>query len=57
MSDSIVEKYGGKEYLEAPPKELLLATTEEYVEYSRTGKIIKGLIILYSNINIMRFIF
>ncbi|KAL5261321.1 hypothetical protein ACHWQZ_G007124 [Mnemiopsis leidyi] len=42
VSNSIVEKYGGKEHLKAPPRELLLSTTEEYVEYSRTGKIIKG---------------
>ncbi|ORY04997.1 hypothetical protein K493DRAFT_275392 [Basidiobolus meristosporus CBS 931.73] len=40
--DSILEKYGGVEHLEAPPKELLLAQTENYVEYSRTGKVIKG---------------
>lgn len=26
----------------APPKELLLAQTENYVEYSRTGQVIKG---------------
>ncbi|KXJ28703.1 Pre-mRNA-splicing factor SLU7 [Exaiptasia diaphana] len=34
--------YGGEEHLEAPPKELLLAQTENYVEYSRTGRIVKG---------------
>ncbi|KAI9350525.1 Pre-mRNA splicing Prp18-interacting factor-domain-containing protein [Zopfochytrium polystomum] len=39
---SILEKYGGEEHLDAPPKELLLAQTEAYVEYSQTGKIIKG---------------
>ena len=40
---TILEKYGdGEEYLEAPPQEFLLAQTEHYVEYSRTGKIIKG---------------
>ncbi|XP_068157234.1 LOW QUALITY PROTEIN: pre-mRNA-splicing factor Slu7 [Drosophila tropicalis] len=38
----IVEKYGGEEHLQAPPKSLLLAQTEEYIEYSRSGKIIKG---------------
>ena len=26
----------------APPKELLMAQTENYVEYSRTGQVIKG---------------
>ncbi|KAI8047374.1 Pre-mRNA splicing Prp18-interacting factor-domain-containing protein [Gilbertella persicaria] len=39
---SILEKYGGEEYLEAPPKELLLAQNENYVEYSRAGRVIKG---------------
>lgn len=39
---SVLEKYGGEEHLEAPPKSLLLAQTEDYVEYSRSGKIIKG---------------
>ncbi|GFS13096.1 pre-mRNA-splicing factor SLU7 [Elysia marginata] len=40
--DSILEKYGGQEHLNAPPKQLLLAQTEDYVEYSRTGSVIKG---------------
>ncbi|CAG8637003.1 10711_t:CDS:2, partial [Racocetra fulgida] len=40
--DSILAKYGGEDHLNAPPKELLLAQTEQYVEYSRTGRIIKG---------------
>ncbi|PKY50363.1 pre-mRNA-splicing factor SLU7 [Rhizophagus irregularis] len=40
--DSILAKYGGEEHLDAPPKELLLAQTESYVEYSRTGRVIKG---------------
>lgn len=39
---SVLEKYGGEEHLNAPPKELLLAQTEQYVEFSRTGKVIKG---------------
>ncbi|KAJ3394731.1 mRNA splicing protein [Entophlyctis sp. JEL0112] len=39
---SVLARYGGEEYLEAPPKELLLSQTENYVEYSLTGKIIKG---------------
>uniref|UniRef100_A0A1I8MTI7 Pre-mRNA-splicing factor SLU7 n=1 Tax=Musca domestica TaxID=7370 RepID=A0A1I8MTI7_MUSDO len=41
--DHIVEKYGGDEHLQAPPKSLLLAQTEEYIEYSRSGKVIKGM--------------
>jgi pre-mRNA-processing factor SLU7 len=40
--DSILEKYGGEEHLKVPPKELLLAQTENYVEYSQTGRLIKG---------------
>ena len=41
-SKSILDKYGGQEHLQAPPKELLMAQTEHYVEYSRGGRIIKG---------------
>ncbi|KYQ46367.1 Pre-mRNA-splicing factor SLU7 [Trachymyrmex zeteki] len=40
--DGVIEHYGGEEHLQAPPKALLLAQTEHYVEYSRYGKIIKG---------------
>lgn len=40
--DSIIDRYGGEEHLEAPSKSLLLAQTEHYVEYSRYGKIVKG---------------
>ncbi|KAI0663514.1 pre-mRNA-splicing factor SLU7 [Cubamyces menziesii] len=39
---SILSKYGGEEYLQKAPKELLQGQTEEYVEYSRTGQVIKG---------------
>ena len=52
VSKSIIDRYGGKEHLQAPPKELIFASTEEYVEYSRTGKIVKGegdLICLFSD--------
>ncbi|CAG9863898.1 unnamed protein product [Phyllotreta striolata] len=42
IQGTVLEKYGGEEYLEAPPKSLLLAQTENYVEYSRSGKVIKG---------------
>uniref|UniRef100_A0A1I7WLI5 Pre-mRNA-splicing factor SLU7 n=1 Tax=Heterorhabditis bacteriophora TaxID=37862 RepID=A0A1I7WLI5_HETBA len=38
----LLEKYGGEEHLAVPPKELLLGQTENYVEYSRKGKIVKG---------------
>lgn len=40
--DQILENYGGDEHLKVPPKALLLAQTEEYVEYSRSGKVLKG---------------
>lgn len=39
---SILAKYGGAEYLEGVPKELLSGQTEEYVEYSRTGQVVRG---------------
>jgi pre-mRNA-processing factor SLU7 len=39
---SILDRYGGAEHLQAPPKELLLAQTENYVEYSQAGKVIRG---------------
>ena len=39
--EGILQQYGGDEHLQAPPKSLLLAQTEDYVEYSRYGKIIK----------------
>lgn len=42
VKDNVLEKYGGEEYLQVPPKQLLLAQTETYIEYSRDGKIIKG---------------
>uniref|UniRef100_A0A673BEP7 Pre-mRNA-splicing factor SLU7 n=1 Tax=Sphaeramia orbicularis TaxID=375764 RepID=A0A673BEP7_9TELE len=41
--ESILDKYGGQEHLDAPPRELLLAQTEDYVEYSRHGAVLKGL--------------
>ncbi|KAL9887286.1 pre-mRNA-splicing factor Slu7-like isoform 1-T1 [Glossina fuscipes fuscipes] len=41
--EHIVEQYGGEEHLQAPPKSLLLAQTEDYIEYSRSGKVIKGM--------------
>ena len=42
QQQSVLEKYGGEEHLDAPPKELLLAQTEQYVEYSRLGNVTKG---------------
>jgi len=43
MKGSILEKYGGAEYLDSAPKELRQGQTENYVEYSRTGQAIMGL--------------
>ncbi|GFY08754.1 pre-mRNA-splicing factor SLU7 [Trichonephila clavipes] len=43
IKSGILEKYGGEEYLQAPPKQLLFAQTEDYVEYSRQGQIVKGM--------------
>lgn len=37
--DSIINTYGGEKHLDAPPASLLLAQTEQYVEYSRYGKV------------------
>lgn len=42
VSSGLLEKYGGKEHLKVPPRQLLLAQSEDYVEYSRQGKVIKG---------------
>lgn len=39
---SILAKYGGEEYLQAAPQELRQGQTENYVEYSRIGQVIKG---------------
>nr|CAI5843980.1 unnamed protein product [Callosobruchus analis] len=42
IQQNVLERYGGEEHLKAPPKSLLLAQTEHYVEYSRSGKLITG---------------
>eukprot|EP00736_Rhodelphis_marinus_P010751 Rmarinus@m.13796 len=39
---AVLDKYGSQEPVQAPPKELLLAQTEEYVEYSADGRVLKG---------------
>lgn len=38
----ILDKYGGAEHLEVPDARLLAGQTENYVEYDRTGRIVKG---------------
>jgi pre-mRNA-processing factor SLU7 len=42
QKSSILDRYGGAEHLQKPPTELL-EQSEHYVEYSRTGKVIKGI--------------
>jgi hypothetical protein len=42
VRESVLDKYGGQEHLQAPPKELLMAQTEHYVEYSKFGTVVKG---------------
>ncbi|RNA01181.1 pre-mRNA-splicing factor SLU7, partial [Brachionus plicatilis] len=43
IKNSVLEKYGGAEHLEAMPKELIFAQTENYVEYNRYGNVVKTL--------------
>ena len=38
VKSKIFDKYGGKGHLKAPPRELIFSQTENYVEYSGTGK-------------------
>lgn len=41
---SMLDKYGGAEHLQKPPRELLHGQTDNYVEYDRsTGQLVKGL--------------
>ncbi|BGP16772.1 hypothetical protein JCM10213_002165 [Rhodosporidiobolus nylandii] len=40
---SVLDRYGGEEYLQAQPRELRTGQTEAYVEYDRRGKVIKGM--------------
>ncbi|KAF1740414.1 hypothetical protein MXB_3468, partial [Myxobolus squamalis] len=42
QKEDLIARYGGEEHLFAPPKEMALEQREDYVEYSRTGKLIKG---------------
>lgn len=37
LQKEVLEKYGGEEHLNAPPKELLMGQTEHSVEYNRKG--------------------
>lgn len=38
----ILDKYGGSEHLDIPDARLLVGQTESYVEYDRTGRVVKG---------------
>jgi len=38
---NVLQKYGGAEHLAAPPKELL-KSTEQFVEYTKHGDLVKG---------------
>jgi len=42
VKNTILDKYGGQEHLDSMPKQLLLAQTEHYVEYSRHGALLRG---------------
>ncbi|KAK7571845.1 hypothetical protein V9T40_014317 [Parthenolecanium corni] len=42
VQEKVLDKYGGEEHLKVPPKELLFAQTEEYREYTRSGKLVHG---------------
>ncbi|KAI6659787.1 Pre-mRNA-splicing factor SLU7-like [Oopsacas minuta] len=42
IKQEILDKYGGEEYLKVPPKELIFSQNERYIEYSRTGRVVKG---------------
>ena len=42
QQNSVISMYGGEEHLQGPPRELLLAQSEHYVEYSKQGRVIKG---------------
>lgn len=40
MREAILQRYGGAEHMQTLPRELLLAQTENYVEYSQDGRVI-----------------
>lgn len=37
--NAVLDRYGGQEHMNAPPKELLMVQNEEYVEYTDTGAV------------------
>jgi pre-mRNA-processing factor SLU7 len=43
VQEQLIDRYGGEEHLNSIPRELVVeAQTEQYVEYNRFGKVIKG---------------
>ena len=43
IQEKLIEQYGGEEHFNSIPRELVVeAQTEQYVEYNRFGKIVKG---------------
>jgi pre-mRNA-processing factor SLU7 len=40
IPESILEKYGGQEHLNSMPKEMLMAQTEQYLEYTANGELV-----------------
>uniref|UniRef100_A0A0X3NZR8 Pre-mRNA-splicing factor SLU7 n=1 Tax=Schistocephalus solidus TaxID=70667 RepID=A0A0X3NZR8_SCHSO len=43
IREEILDRYGGREHFEAPPRDLLLGQWETYAEYTPTGRVLKGL--------------
>ncbi|KPJ05152.1 PREDICTED: pre-mRNA-splicing factor Slu7 [Papilio xuthus] len=42
VKESVLERYGGAEHLQAPPRELLLAQSEVFTRYNRDGTLVQG---------------
>lgn len=42
LKQQLFDKYGGQQHMQAPPVDMLLAQSENYTEYSRDGRVIKG---------------
>lgn len=59
IKNTIMEKYGNAASAEEIPRELLLGQTEREVEYDRAGRIVKGMVCIYSSLkqNLLRFDF
>ncbi|KAF3930228.1 hypothetical protein ABW20_dc0104262 [Dactylellina cionopaga] len=39
---ALLDKYGGEQHLQAPPKETTVAESETYMEYSESGSLVNG---------------